>query len=296
MPINGFTCVPDLRGNWNPVTKTCYLGDPTLPAGTDLIVEPGVTAVIPKNVSIEIGADRTLLVDSGGTLRLDGGNLRISDGTIDNDGTLSITRLSSGGPVMGILGRGNIDNSGTLIVNYNSDAKASPLHGSLQGSIVRTDVSRWGIYLYGSISNSGAIIVQKADAGDGIRIQEGTLTNTGTISLQNSIDGLVISSSARMNNYGTIDVNKNSNYGIATDSLINNYGTINVNDGGTIANGGTIVVYCGASLNLNGGTVTNHYIGVVIYNSPCYIPPTTNTPVQPTSSKSLVNLSSSASR
>jgi hypothetical protein len=299
--IDRFTCGADIRGTWDASTNTCTLGTQILPARTDWGVDQGVTAVVPAGITVEILYGRTLLGDSGGVFKIEsGGVVNIDHGVIalnggslniNNNGTLSVLGYD------GIDGVGSINNSGTIMVGRSGsfiDGGVIGFSGSItnSGIILVQGSNNYGLRYEGTLANSGTLIV-KNTSGHGIYIRQGSLTNTGMITLENTGKSGIYVSAATINNYGTITVKNGWGTGINNFSTINNYGTINVNAGGKIWNPGEIIVFCGANLNLNGGTINGS--GPVIYNSPCYTLPKTKTALQLASPTASVSLWPSAS-
>ena len=127
------------------------------------------------------------------------------------------------------------------------------------------------LFNYGTITNNGTITVNNSD-GIGIYNFGGTITNDGTITVNNSDDSYGIDNSyGTINNSGTITVNNSDGIGIYNygSSTITNNGTITVNNSGlsvsidnygTITNDGTITVNNSGGIYgiYNYGTITNN--------------------------------------
>jgi len=218
-----FTATKD--GDWD--VGSTWVGGVAPP----LTITSGDTVTIPSGITVTIPSSVTITVTSFGIVGITGKGTINNSGTIDNTGTIDITgfgTIKNSGTIdntgtIDIFGFGNINNSGGTIDNFDT------INNS--GFIANSG---------GTINNSGTITVNSSGSLGRINNFGGTINNSGTITVNPGGFGGIIDNSGTIDNTGTI----------------NNFDTINNLGGGTIINNGDLK---------NSGTFNNN--GLIINNS-----------------------------
>ena len=247
-------------------------------AGTGIYTQNGSVNNLSSNGIISIKSDGS--ADSYGITTADGNNNKITNG---NKITISAADAKASAKKNVGIKANNIDNNGTIEIGSNAQAidNAIGLQGKaiINGGEIRLVGSNVnGIYANqenASITNSGKIDIKGCTNGSchGIWIENGNgseqVSNTGEIVIAAddgaygilNADGIVI-------NEGAITINASSSYGISAKE-VNNSGTITLQkdasyalatDNGSIINTGNIILYGDNNDGLyatGGSSVTN---------------------------------------
>ncbi|MCL7753346.1 T9SS type A sorting domain-containing protein [Polaribacter sp. Z022] len=211
--LNAQTIVFDgeTDSDWN--TATNWVGDVLPGAGNDVDLD-GKTVVLSANTTVQrvyAGGSSNLTINSGVTLTIDG--------------------FAGGDDGLEIQGSASVTNNGTIAISNITGAEAD------------------GLYVKGTFDNAATGIVNISNTGEyGLYVQEGTLTNLGTITIETfgeantNRDGIAIDDNS--GTPGTI----NNNGGSITVTLTTGDDGVYINDGSVFNNNATL------NIDLSNGT------------------------------------------
>ncbi|MEN0004901.1 MAG: T9SS type A sorting domain-containing protein [Bacteroidota bacterium] len=223
-------------------------------SGDDVVLSTAATITLGSSTSIQslaiTSSSVSLTISSSITLTIDGGTIGIDmdAGTLDNNGTITISNTSDDGVnAEGDLTFNNnagaslmITNAGDYSIILNDDSGDIPTLNN-RGIISTTGGVNDGLGMFDgpTFNNFDTGQLTITDAGDfGIRIFRGNpiFNNDGIVTITNSADdGIYSDSDATFNNNtgSTLNVDQAKDFGILFDgnptaSTLNNDGTINV--------------------------------------------------------------------
>ena len=227
----------------------------------DVEISKGETlSLADSNAVVQLSS--TLTIDAGGTLvevapTCGFSECFVNDGTINNLGNITIN--TAAGPA-GIYNSGTIVNSGNL-------------------TIADSGVTGDGIYNIGTLTNTDSGVIVLANTGDetlGI-YNFGTITNNGNLTAANPNYDLGVFNLANFANYGYINIESTSEFGVDNgasgyNAVFTNYGAIWNNGGSSESFSnyyGTLNRECGDVVtggSIPGGVINTYACGPVFLN------------------------------